>query len=780
MNGGLKLIESAMPLDALAGAAANEARAGEGAPSSLHLWWGNRQMAIAKGLIFAQLVDAPAFGDQKKTHEVNDVVRGLLEGDPLVEPRARELIRESCGGEWPTVYDPFCGVGTVPFAALTLGLPAFGGELNPVAAFVARLATGAYFSELTKLDVARANHSVAVELGKRLGKYYPGIKVTPAMAKDRPDVKKYVGRTLPIEMWLWARTVPDPNPAFEGCAVPLVTNYVTGAKKGRESWLELVPLKTKKNYKVVVHSGVAPKGAEKGNRQGKADFYSIFDHRPITAEYIREQGKQGKLGVRLLAVFATGEDGEKVVLAATREQEKVAVEIEAEIPEMPFSGNVRDCAACSFGYKTYGELFLPRQRQLLKTLGELIVEYSKRGKKEKLAANVLALGYSQFVSWHSMSNTYWNQRQFPRNVFTRQAIPFAWDFVEGNPIAASTKRWEEVMQGVVEKFFALVRTGAGTIKTEDSCGAKCVEPCVINADFPYYDNVAYADLGDFFYTWLRPVLKALQPDLALGMSSPREEELTAFAFRHGGREAADCFYRKGVERALKAFRKNTRGDYPSVFSFDFRSATFTSRDIAPVSSFVEGLVKAGFQITAAWPLKDMRSSAVFGGDAGTGFRSIYFACRHRGEEAKTLSRREFVDILRKRLPTCLGCYRELDRSLESEDCASAAVAAGIRIYSDYERVLNADGSVFPVSEVIEEVLKAVEEIKSREHEEQELTTDPRAEVIAALTRGEEPALLRKKIYEAYLKAEDAGRFEESAKYNNILNEWNSLTEEIQP
>ncbi|MBP5319461.1 MAG: hypothetical protein J6334_00625, partial [Kiritimatiellae bacterium] len=592
-----------------------------------------------------------------------------------------------------------------------------------------------------------------------------------------PDMRNYVGRTLPIEMWLWARTVPDPNPAFGGCPVPLVTNFVTGAKKGRESWLEIEPLKTRKNYRIVVHSGEAPKHAEKGNRQGRADFFSPFDHRPITADHIREQGKRGKLGVRLMALFATGDNGEKVVLPPTREQERIATAIDTDLPVMPFSGNVRDCAACGFGYATYGELFLPRQRQMLKRLGELINAYARRGVKERLAANVLAVGYSQFSTWHSMANTYWNQRQFPRNVFTRQSIPFAWDFVEGNPIEASTKRWEEVMHGVREKFFALVRTGAGTIMAGDARQTPPPEPSVIQTEFPYYDNVAYADLGDYFYTWLRPVLNELHPDLARHRSSPREEEITAFAYRHGGREAADRFYREAVEQALRAFRANSRPDYPSVFSFDFRSATFTARDIAPVAAFVEGLVKAGFVITAAWPLKDIRSNTVFGGETGTGFRSIYFVCRHRGDEAPTASRRDFIDTLRRELPLCLAHYRDLDRSLAPGDYASAAVAAGIRIYSGHARVLNADGSVFTAAEAIEEVLKAVEEIKRREQTGETVSGDPRAEVIAALARGEDPAALRRRIYAAYLKAEDAGHREASARYNAILNEWTSLTEE---
>ena len=774
----LKLIETYLPLDALAQAAANEMRAGTGAPSSLHLWWGNRQLAIAKGLLFAQLVDAPEFGDLEKTKETHEVLSGLLNGDPLVEPRARELMRESCGEVWPTLYDPFCGVGTAPFAALSLGVPARGGELNPVAALVARLATSGLRSNLEKLDVMRAIQWVDSELKRKLKANYPAVKITPSMAKGRADVAKYVGRILPVEMWLWTRTVPDPNPAFGGCPIPLVTNFVTGSKKGRESWIEVEVLKTKKDYRFVVHSGVAPKGTEKGTRHGKADFWSVFDHRPITADYIREQGCAGRMGIRLMAIFAQGDDGEKVVLAPTKEQESVANGIVAEIPQMPFSGNVRDCAACSFGFKSYGELFLPRQRAMLRELGQLITDYAQRGETERAAANVLALAYSQFVSWNSTGNTYWNQRQFPRNVFTRQAIPFTWDFVEANPVEASTKRWEEVAHGVAEKFFALPPVAAGTIHAEDAAAAKTDEPCVVNTELPYYDNVAYADLADFFYVWLRPVLKTLQPDLAVGMASPRAEELTAFAYRHGGREAADAFYRKGVVAALRALRAHAREDYPSVFGFDFRSATFSKRDIEPVAAFVEGLVSAGFSITAAWPLKDVRTSAVFGGEAGTGFRSIYFVCRPFRPEA-TISRREFVERLKVRMPNCLKLYRQLDAHFDASDSASAAVAAGLRLYSDYRQVLNADGSRFAVAEVISEVLKVAEEMRSQERAQELPKEDIRAEIVAALARGEDPAVLRKRVYDAYLQAEDSGRTEESARCNALLNEWNDLIEEVQ-
>ena len=772
-----KLIETYLPLDALAQAAVNEMRAGVGAPSSLHLWWGNRQVAISKALIFAQLVDAPEFGDDEKRRCVHQVLDSLLKGDELVEPLARELIRESCNGVYPTIYDPFCGIGTVPFAALSLGIPAVGCELNPVAAFVARCATGSIRSEVDKSFVMCAVDNVDRELKKRLKENYPTVKVTPSMAKDRPDVAKYVGRELQVEMWVWVRTVPDPNPAFEGCPVPLCTNFVTGAKKGRESWVEVVALKTKKEYKFVVHSGIAPEGAEKGTRLGKADFKSIFDGRAITIDYIRQQGKAGRLGVRMMAIFAQGDDGEKVVLSPTKEQERIAEKVICEIPQIPFTGNVRDCAACSFGFKSYGELFLPRQRSMLSELGRLISDYAAKGEKECFAANVLTLAYSQFISWNSTGNTYWNQRQIPRNVFTRQSISFNWDMVEANPLEASTKRWEEVAKNVVEKFFALNSVPPGIICAEDASDSLVNEPAVVNTEPPYYDNVAYADLADFFYVWLRPILKVLQSDLAVAIASPRDKELTAFAYRHGGRTAADAYYRKGMEGVLKTISFRVRRDYPSVFSFDFRSATFSKRDIAPMAAFVHGLVSAGFKITAAWPLKDVRPSAVFGGEAGNGFKSIYFVCRLR-EDDKTISRREFVSRLKSRMPTALKFYRTLDKSLASTGYAYAAVAAGLRIYSDYKQVLNADGSVFGVADIIEEVLKVTDEIKAGECQGDSCEVSLREGIIDELRRGVNPEQLRKRIYESYLKAEDSGRLEESAQYNEILNEWNDLIEEI--
>jgi len=775
----VKLIETYLPVEALARAAANEVRAGKGAPSSLHLWWGNRQLSIARALVFAQLVEAPTFGDLEKTRRVHDALKALLEGDPLVEPVARRLIAESCGENWPTVYDPMCGVGTIPFAALTLGVPAIGGELNPVAAFVARLATGPERSELTEHDLLRAIHFTQTRLEKRLKDLYPSIKVTPSMAKERPDVAKYVGRTLPVEMWLWARTVPDPSPAFGGRAVPLVSNFVTGAKNGRESWVDVELLKLKKDYRFVVRSGKAPAGKENGTRLGgKADFASIFDGRPITGDYIRAAGQSGKLGVRLMAIFATGDDGEKVVLSPTKEQERIALEVEGQGGDIPLPDNARDTKAASFGFKTYGDLFLPRQKRMLTELGQILAKDFGNKKASHAVGSVLTLAYSQFVSWNSMSNTYWNERQIPRNVFTRQSLPFAWDFVEANPIAASTKRWEEVASGVVEKYLALPRVGVGRVVCEDAAAAKLEETAVVNTELPYHDNVAYADLADFFYAWTRPVFRTLAPDLAVNLASPRAEELTAFPYRHGGRAQADAFYQQGMATALKLMRQNCRADYPAVFAFDFRSATFSARDIKPVASFVDGLVAAGFTITAAWPLKDMRTQAVFGGDAGTGFRSIYFVCRPARADAEVVTRRQFADYLRQKLPNAIGFYQEMDRGIEPNDKASIAFVAGIRLYSQFAQVLNADGSVFPVAQVVEEVLKIADDLERGGSDAKTPAVDPRESVIVRIRRGENPIEIRKEIYDAYLKAEDAGQTELAAKYNDLLNEWYDLVEEI--
>lgn len=776
-----KLIETWLPLETLAQAAANEARAGKGSPAALHLWWGNRQATIARGLLFAQLVDAPEFGDAKRLREVHDILVGLLNGDELVAPRARELVAESCGDVWPTVHDPFCGVGTIPFAALSLGLPATGGDLNPVAAFVSRLAIGLTRSEIEPEEVRRAIAWVDAEVKAKVAANYPDIRVTAAMAADRPDLESSVGQTLPVEMYLWVRTVPDPNPAFSSVEVPLCTNFVTGAKAGRETWVEPVLLKSRLKYTFRIHAGKPPAGCEEGTRVGRADFTSIFDGKVIPSDYIQEQGRQGRLGYRLMAIFATGKAGEHVVLPVTDRQERIVRSISAEEvrPELPLPQNSRDCTPANYGASTYGDLFLPRQRVTLAAISSAIVAYAAKGEKERAVARVLTLAYSTFVSWHSTANTYWNQRQFPRNVFVRQKINQTWDFVEANPVANSLKRWEVVAQAVADRFFELQRVPVGTAVQADACQWKTEESVVFNTELPYYDNVAYADLADFFYGWIRPCLQVTDPDLAQSMSSPRTEELTAFASRHGSREKADRFYRQGIAKALANMARQQRMDYPAVFSFDFRSAFLSGRDLEPLKAFVEGLVGAGFVITATWPLKDVREKAVFGGSAGSGFRSLYFVCRTGVIRKEPIARRKFVDILRTQLTGALEAYRALDRNLATADYAPAAVGVGLKVYTQYEAVLTADGSEFSAREVVEEVLRLVDRIKADEGSATKKSTA--AEDCAAfreqLKESKDPDALYQKVYAAYDKAEAEGRDEDARLYNELLNQWNELLEE---
>lgn len=777
----LKLIEMWLPLEALAQAAANEARAGKGSPAALHLWWGNRQATIARGLLFAQLVEVPTIGGLKKLREVRDVLIGLLNGDPLVEPRARELVAESCGDIWPTVHDPFCGVGTIPFAALSLGVPATGGDLNPVAAFVSRLAIGSTRSEIEPEDVRRAIAWVDAEVKARVVGNYPDIRVTAAMAADRPDLEPYVGQTLPIEMYLWVRTVPDPNPAFSTVEVPLCTNFVTGAKTGRETWVEPVLLKSRLGYTFRIHAGKPPAGCEGGTRVGRADFKSIFDGKTISSDYIQEQARQGRLGYRLMAIFATGKDGEHVVLPVTDRQERIARAVSAEMvnPELPMPENPRDCTPVHYGARTYGDLFLPRQRAALAAISSAIVAYAAKGDKERAVARVLTLAFSTFVSWHSTANTYWNQRQFPRNVFVRQKINQTWDFVEANPVANSLKRWEVVAQAVADRFFELPQVPVGKVVQADACQWNAQETVVFNTELPYYDNVAYADLADFFYGWIRPCLQATDPDLAQSMGSPRGEELTAFAYRHGSREKADRFYREGIAKALANMARQQRADYPAVFSFDFRSSFLSGRDLEPLKAFVEGLVRAGFVITNTWPLKDVREKAVFGGAAGLGFRSLYFVCRADAMKKEPIARRQFVDILRMQLVNGLAAYRVLDRNLATADYAPAAVGVGFRIYSQYESVLTADGTEFTAREVVEEVLRLVDRIKADEGNAAKKSTaaDDCAAFREQLKDSKDPDALYRKVYAAYDKAESEGRDEDARLYNELLNQWNELLEE---
>lgn len=784
------LLETNLPLDALALAAARDQRASVGAPAALQLWWGRRLPSVMRGLLFAAMVEdsgnlhgqespCPVTHGQECPCPERSLLTGILNDEPMAIHAAREMLAKK---GVPRVHDPFCGTGTIPFAAAELGCPAGGSDLNPLAAYVARLALKGISHDLSREEYLCFAADVEVEVREKIGKIYPRVRITKAMAAECPALKPFAGKTRPVEMWTWCRTVVDPNPAADGLRVPLIDNFVISAKKNAPAWVE--PQIVEGQVVFTVHQGVAPDGKENGNRISKrGTFASLYDGAPIASDYIQCEAAAGRMGLALMAMVVGGAEGEHVVLGVTKEQVRAAEGVRRGwSPTIPLPGNVRDCAPVNFGAKTYGDVFLPRQALFLGVLADVLVEQAKLNVAWANAVRVFALALGQMASWHSSCSTWWNERVYPRNTFIRPAFSFAWTIAEGNPLEGSTKCWKEIAATVADAFLALPEFRArGTADCADAASFTLDESALIMGEVPYGDLVAYADLADFFYGWMRPVIAAVEPDLARAAQSPREDEIVDFAYRQGSRAAADRFYRERLARALRQCRANQRMDYPALFLVDFRSATLAGRDGVFFDVFVAALLESGFQVTATWPLKDTRSGHVFGDGCEQKFQSLIVVCRPRDGRIGYLERRVFVQRLKDELPAALKDLRAVDAGLEGPSFTSAALGAGLKIATSVRGILASDGKLLGSAEILTEIRAVVDAVAAQE----EAATggaagcSPLEEVRAALVRGENAETLRAQAFARYEAAEVAGRLDEAKAWNEVLDQWDDLMEETQ-
>jgi len=436
-----KLIEVAIPLEAINAASAREKSIRHGHPSTLHLWWARRPLAAARAVIFCQMVDDPSAvpeefpTDEAQEHErlrlfalISELVTWENTTNEQVLERARAEIRRSwrraCVDnadhpeaaelfnpeKLPGFHDPFAGGGALPLEAQRLGLEAYASDLNPVAVLInkAMIEIPPKFAGLPpvnpesrrKLDVQTWKGAQGLaddvryygqwmrdEAEKRIGHLYPKVEVTAEMAKDRPDLNPYVGQKLTVIAWLWARTVKSPNPAFSEVEVPLASTFMLSTKAGKEAYV--VPVVEDGGYRFTVKVG-RPSDAEAAKNGTKlsrgANFQCLMSTTPIEGDYIKAEGTAGRMGVRLMAIVAEGNRG-RVYVAPTPEMEAIALTaVPTWKPETPLPDDPRNFWTPAYGLTTYGDLFTPRQLVALNTFSELVQEARVRVKADALAA----------------------------------------------------------------------------------------------------------------------------------------------------------------------------------------------------------------------------------------------------------------------------------------------------------------------------------------------------------------------------------------------------------
>ena len=645
-----KLIEVALPLEAINEASVREKSIRRGHPSTLHLWWARRPLAAARAVLFAQMVDDPSShpelfrteeAQSQERQRLFDIIEELVKWENTTNQAVLDSARQEIRKSWqrtcddnqdhpkaaelfnpnqlPAFHDPFAGGGSIPLEAQRLGLESYASDLNPVAVLINKAmieippelagrppvnpnarqgkgSTNAAWRGAASLaeDVRHYGKWMRDEAEKRIGHLYPKIEITEEMVRQRPDLKQYAGKKLTVIAWLWARTVKSPNPAFGTVDVPLASTFLLSTKKGKESYVE--PVIEDGGYRFTVKTGMPPASAKLGTTAGKRSaFRCLMSGVPVPYDYIRAEGKAGRIGTRLMAIVAEG-NGSRLYLPPTTEHAAVVHEARPEwLADIVLPNNTRDFKTPNYGLTTFGDLFTKRQLVALTTFSDLVSEARERVRQDAAAAGVPddgiplhdggkgATAYADTVGVYlafavdRMANTLctiarWTpKRSQTVTVFARQALPMTWDFPDVNPFAGAAGDYKVSIEGVISGM-PDSSAAMGFATQADAATQSLSVGKVVSTDPPYFDNIGYADLSDFFYIWLRRSLISSFPDLFATLAVPKSEEIVATPYRHGNKEKAEAFFLNGMTLAMQRLAAQSHPASPVTIYYAFKQS----------------------------------------------------------------------------------------------------------------------------------------------------------------------------------------------------------------
>jgi putative DNA methylase len=667
-------------------------------------------------------------------------------------PQAAELFDPE---KLPAFHDPFAGGGALPLEAQRLGLTAYASDLNPVAVtinkamieippkFAGRAPVGPRLKDDRQgtlhegwkgarglaEDVRRYGAWMRDEAHKRIGHLYPKIAVTEAMAADRPDLKPLVGEKLTVIAWLWARTVKSPNPAYSHVDVPLASTFVLSNKTGKEAYVE--PVVEGDSYRFTVKVGTPPDWAKNGTKLARgANFRCVLSESPIEPKYIYAEANAGRMGARLMAIVAEGVRG-RIYLAPTPEQERIVNEANPLWkPEVAMPDNPRWFSPPLYGLKSYGDLFTPRQLVALTTFSDLVGEAIAKVREDALAAGVqddgrglddggtgatayaqavgvyLGLGVSRLSDAQNALCQWGPSADQTQHLFRRQAVPMVWDYAESSVFSGAAGDIVTSIGSLCRVIDRLIAPVAGAALQVDAQHQKISEKKVISTDPPYYDNIGYADLSDFFYVWLRKSLKPIFPNLYATLAVPKTAELVATPYRHGSKEQAEAFFLDGMTRAMHNLAEQAHPAFPVTIYYAFKQAE-TKVDAGTSSSgwetFLNAVLNAGFAITGTWPMRTERDARSISQGTNALASCIVLVCRKRTADSPTVSRREFLRELNATLPIALDEMTQggINSPVAPVDLSQAIIGPGMAIFSQYAAVLEADGTPMRVKTALQ-------------------------------------------------------------------------------
>ena len=761
-----KLIEAALPLEAINKASAREKSIRHGHPSTLHLWWARRPLAAARAVIFSSLVDDPddpqanrafveacndlppgdnvtASGDTARMR-LFDFIERLVKWENTTDEdtmnTARRLIRIACHGAPPPLLDPFAGGGSIPLEAQRLGLEAHASDLNPVAVMInkamieipPRFANQRPVNPEQRGQMGKENWQGAAGLAADV-RYYGAWMRDKAYEKIGNLYPKHKGET--VIAWLWARTVISPNPAVNA-PTPLVSSFVLSKKKGRECWAK--PIIEGETVRFEVTKGKPPKDRQ-GTMIRRQGAKCIFSDQPIPFETIRAEGQAGRMGAQLMAIVTDGKPGRNYHSPTDAAEEQAKSARPAWTPMGSLPEMALGFSAQRYGMDEYHKLFTARQLTALTTFSDLVDKARRQAYRDARAVGLAddniplraggrgAFAYGEAVSVYLAfvvykGTDYWSNLcswvisgEKISHLFARQAIPMVWDYTEGNPFSDSTGNWTahlNLVCKVIDRLPAQARA-LGFSNQNDAMQING-NAITLSTDPPYYDNIGYADLSDFFYVWMRRNLRDIYPDVFGTMLVPKATELIASRYRHNNsKQAASDYFESGMLETFRNIRKFVKPDYPLTvyYAFKQQDAAFIKDGILQRArtgweTMLTSLIEAGFSIVGTWPMRTERRGRTNAIAANALASSIILVCRPRAADAPGLSARDFRQALKRELPPALHAMQS--GSIAPVDLAQASIGPGMAVYSRYSRVLEADGTALSVRAALMEINAALD------------------------------------------------------------------------
>ncbi len=735
-----KLIEVALPLEAINAESAREKSIRHGHPSTLHLWWARRPLATARAVIRSSLVDAPSsHPEQFPTEEAQQQERERLFGiltrlvkwensnDEGILAEAKAEIMKSTNGNPPALLDPFAGGGAIPLEAQRLGLEAHAHDLNPVAVMINKA--------MIEIPPKFAGRSPVNPEAQRQGAANQGWKGATGLAEDvryygewmKQEAYKRIGHLYPkakledgseatVIAWIWARTVKCPNPAC-GCEMPLASSFILSKKKGKEAYIEPNVSGSEITYRVRYG-----KGGDNCPKIAQGKFKCIRCDEGIPKDYPKVESKAGRMGKKLLAIVAEGKNG-RVYLSPDAEQIHAAdCPMPEDYPTGALAPHFTGGSCVPYGLDEFHKLFTNRQLTALTTFSSLVSEAQQKAEADAVAAGVfndhialseggsgaraygeavgvyLAFVVDKMADYHSSICSWHSSKELIRNTFGRQAIPMVWDFAEANPFSDSAGCCDNMLEWVTKATLLFPATIQGSAKQHDAQSDNGLRNIAVSTDPPYYDNIGYADLSDYFYVWMRQALKGTYPKLFRTMLVPKAEELVATPYRFDGSvEKARDFFEDGMFNTCCRLHDYSRDDIPVTIYYAFKQSETDTEDTTSSTGWetmLSAIIRAGFSITGTWPMRTEMANRSIASGTNALASSIVLVCRKRDETTGSATRREFINALHREMRPALEKLQSAN--IAPVDLAQSAIGPGIGVFSRYKSVLEADGKPMSV------------------------------------------------------------------------------------